>query len=337
MMESRVCAPVAVFVYKRKAYAEKALCALRKNILADQTDLFIFSDGAKNEKDQPEVAAVQDFVRSFAAQGGFRSIHVNLASRNKGLASSIIAGVSGILEEFGRIIVLEDDLLTSRDYLTFMNDALDYYALNANIWSVSGYSPPLKGLRQRKQDVYFFYRASSWGWGTWKNRWSMVDWGVHDYARFVKSPERIAKLKRGGTDMPGMLRQQMEGEIDSWAIRWCYAQSMADMLTVYPRVSRVRNMGNDGSGTHTEAVASEFDTKLNDNDRPCVFQEPEIYYRLAKEFCILYDTGLKGKINRRCQRLKQKSKARWMRRAGRWMASGRITGSGGSTGKRRKK
>lgn len=310
MTEGRNCAPAAVFVYKRKDYAEKTLSALRNNFLAEQTDLYIFSDGAKNEKDRQAVDEVQDFVREFAAQGGFRSVHVSLASDNRGLASSIIAGVTGLLEKFGRIIVLEDDLLTGRDYLTYMNDALDFYAEASQIWSVSGYTPPLKRLETWKQDVYFFYRASSWGWATWKDRWELVDWEMRDYDSFRENPSLVSKLARGGTDMPGMLRQQMEGEIDSWAIRWCYAQSMADMLTVYPRVSRVRNMGNDGSGTHTDAVASEFDTRLNEQYAPCVFQKPSLHEGLSGEFRLLYDTGVRGKLNRRCQRLKNRLRAK---------------------------
>lgn len=308
MADGRDCAPAAVFVYKRKDYAEKTLSALRNNFLAEQTDLYIFSDGAKKESDRQAVAGVQDFVREFAAQGGFRSVHVNLASDNRGLAASIIAGVTGILEKSGRIIVLEDDLLTSRDYLVYMNDALDYYAADSRIWSISGYTPPLKGLKNWKPDVYFFYRASSWGWATWKDRWDLTDWEMRDYERFVKDPALISKLARGGGDMPGMLKQQMEGEIDSWAIRWCYAQSMEDMLTVYPRISRVRNMGNDGSGTHTDAVASEFDTRLNERYDTCVFQKPALHEGLAGEFRLLYDTGIWGKLNRRCQRLKNRLK-----------------------------
>ncbi len=304
MGEKRICAPAAVFVYKRIDYAERTLCALRKNFLALQTDLYIFSDGPKNEKDQPLVAQVQDFVRSFAAQSGFRSVHVNLSSRNQGLAFSIISGVSELLDKYGRVLVLEDDLLVSRDFLIYMNDALDYYEKDSRIWSVSGYAPMLKGLRRWDQDVFFFYRASSWGWATWKDRWAQVDWGMADYPQLFSSPDKLWKLVRGGTDMPGMLRQQMEGEIDSWAIRWCYTQSMADMLTVFPRISRVRNLGNDGSGTHTTGVASEFDTVLNENYKPCVFQEPELNWRLVKEFRLLYDIGLKGKLNRRWQRLK---------------------------------
>ena len=304
MGECRVCAPVAVFVYKRKDYAERTLRALRKNFLALQTDLYIFSDGAKNEKDLPQVEQVQDFVRSFAADAGFRSIHVNLSSYNNGLAFSIITGATQLMEKYGKVIVLEDDLLVSRDFLMYMNDALDYYEKDSRIWSVSGYAPALKGLKGREGDVFFFYRASSWGWATWKNRWEQVDWSVSDYPQLMKSPDRLWKLVRGGTDMPGMLRQQMEGEIDSWAIRWCYTQSMLDMLTVYPAVSRVRNLGNDGSGTHTAGVASEFDTVLNENYKPCVFQEPEINWRLVKEFRLLYDIGLKGKLNRCWQRTK---------------------------------
>lgn len=305
MREFRTCAPAAVFVYRRADYTKKTLLALRKNFLAAQTDLYIFSDGAKGESDRQDVDDVRNFVRSFAARDDFRSVHVNLASQNRGLAFSVISGAGELLRKFGRVIVLEDDLVTGRDFLTFMNDGLDYYAENGKIWSISGYTPPLKSLNRWKRDIYFFYRASSWGWATWADRWEMTDWEMQDYDRFLKSPEKIARLRRGGSDMPKMLQRQMEGEIDSWAIRWCYAQSMEDLWTVFPRISRVRNLGNDGSGTHTPAVASEFDTRLNENFAPCHFFPPDgVNARLAGEFRLLYDAGVRGKLNRRFQRLK---------------------------------
>ena len=241
-------APVVLFVYNRETHTRKTLEALKNNYLAKQSQLFVFSDGGKTEDDEEKVRKVRASVEEY--KDAFLDVQVVKADKNKGLANSVIAGVSKIIEQYGNVIVIEDDIITSPYFLTYMNQTLDYYADDKKIWSISGYTLPMKSLQKYDKDVFLSYRACSWGWGTWLDRWKLIDWDIPDYQEFKLNKDRVKLFERGGRDLPGMLESQRNGEIDSWAIRWCYWQSKYDMLTVYPRVSLVRNIGYDGTGTH---------------------------------------------------------------------------------------
>ena len=154
-------APIVLFCYKRLETLIQTVEALQKNYLASESDLIVFSDAARSESDAVQVNAVRDYIKDIS---GFRSLSVNYARENKGLAASIIYGVSSVLEEHEHVIVLEDDLITSLNFLNFMNNALMHYEDNQQILSISGYSPAVEGLKDN--DVYFTQRSSSWGWAT---------------------------------------------------------------------------------------------------------------------------------------------------------------------------
>ena len=170
----------------------------------------------------------------------------------------MITGVTEIINEKGKVIVVEDDLITSPQFLTFMNDALDFYEDEKKIWSISGYQFPFELPETYTKSVYAAYRSSSWGWATWKDRWETIDWEVKDYSSYKYNPLRIAKFCKGGTDLDKMLRYQMQGKIDSWAIRWCYNQCKQDKYTIYPVKSLVNNIGTDGRGTHCDPTSVRF-------------------------------------------------------------------------------
>lgn len=244
-------APVVLFVYKRPLHTVRTVTALARNPLAASTDLTIFSDGAKSPADARAVREVREYVDALASRRMFRSVRVVKADENCGLAGSVISGVSDVIEKSGRVIVLEDDHVSTPDFLRFMNQSLERYGPSKRVWSISGYSPPIDIPDDYNEEIYFAYRGSSWGYGTWQNRWNRVDWSVSDYTAFRRSRASIRRLDRGGRDMPLMLKNQMEGSIDSWAIRWCYTQAKLDMLTVYPIHSQIQNIGIDGSGTHS--------------------------------------------------------------------------------------
>jgi hypothetical protein len=159
------------------------------------------------------------------------------------LANSIISGVTQVIEQYGKVIVLEDDLLTSPNFLDYMNQALSFYEKKERVLSISGFSFPNCITNDNINDVAFGYRASSWGWGTWKNRWEKIDWEVLDYHSFKWNIIRRFKFNRAGSDMSYMLSKQMNGKINSWAIRFCYHQSKFDMVDVFPKISKVINIG----------------------------------------------------------------------------------------------
>lgn len=244
-------APVVVFAYNRPDHLAQSLDALARNRLADRTDVFVYADGPKGAGDLAAVAEVGRVLDRAKGQAAFHSMSISRSEVNRGLAASVIDGVTEVLAGYGRVIVVEDDLLCAEGFLEFMNGALDRYADCADVWSVSGYGLPIQMPRGFADDVYFTPRGSSWGYATWRDRWDTVDWTVADYDEFRRSRRARRRFNQGGRDLSPMLDAQMEGRIDSWAIRWCYAQAKSGAVTVYPVRSLVSNIGLDGTGTHS--------------------------------------------------------------------------------------
>jgi len=240
-------APIALFVYNRAEHTRRTLESLRANKLAEKSGLFVFSDGPKNESGMPAVASVRKLLREI---DGFKSVKIVERTRNMGLANSVIAGITQLCEEFGRAIAVEDDLQTSPDFLTFMNCALDRYVNEPNVYSVSGFNFSIRVPESYPYDAYCTYRSMSWGWGTWRNRWEKADWNVSDYASFSRDRNQQRMFNRGGEDLSGILALQMAGCVDSWSIRWDYTHFKRNALALLPVVSRVNNIGFDGSGVH---------------------------------------------------------------------------------------
>lgn len=257
--------PVVLFCYKKLDTLEKTIAQLLKNKLSGNTDLFIYSDGAKDESSREAVEQVRSFLKTI---GGFQSVTIIESPVNKGLANSIIGGVNDMLEKYEAVIVLEDDLLSSENFLQFMNAALHFYQRESQVFSISGYSLPLKLEKEYGYDVYFTRRASSWGWATWRDRWQNIDWKVTDYPEFARNRKAQRKFNRMGSDLSGMLKKQMEGKINSWAIRWCYHQYKYQLYSVFPVVSRIQNIGFDDRSTHNQkAQFSRFSTILDESGK----------------------------------------------------------------------
>jgi hypothetical protein len=252
-------APIALFCYKRLDTLTQTIEALQKNDLAAESELFIFSDGPKKAADEAVIADIRKYLKTVS---GFKKTTVIEAPANKGLAKSIISGVTEIVNKYGRIIVLEDDLVTSQNFLVYMNRGLDYYEAKQKVFSVGAFTIPIKGLK--KNTVYFTQRADSCGWGTWKDRWSIIDWDVKDYPALMQDSSAQRAFNRMGSDMTGLLTKQRQGKINSWAIRWCYHQFKHDLYSVHPVVSKIKNIGFDSpDATHTKEKFNRFDTTLD--------------------------------------------------------------------------
>jgi hypothetical protein len=249
-------APVVLFVYARPEHTQRTLQSLRMSDRAIESDLLIFADGPRNSAASEGVTEVARIVQSASKAKWFRSVRVTTSDRNQGLALSVINGVTAVLQETDRVIVLEDDLEVSSDFLCYMNTALDYYKRDQRIWSISGYSPQLESLKRYPNDVFLSTRASSWGWGSWRRSWDMVDWTTPAYGSLEFNFRRRRRFNQGGRDMSAMLDAQMDGRVDSWAIRWCHAQFENGMYSVCPVVTKVHNIGLDGSGTHRAVEGS---------------------------------------------------------------------------------
>ena len=295
-------APIVLFVYNRLDHTQGVIETLLKNTLAKESEFYIFSDAAKTENGVEKVNEVRKFIQDNSWHTGFKKVSIVEAEKNKGLAKSIIGGVSDIIQKYGKVIVLEDDLKLSPYFLEYMNDALEYYREDEKIWSISGYSFPMKSLKRYPHDIFYSYRGCSWGWATWIDRWKTVDWQVKEYEQFIGDQKWIERLNRGGVDLTNMLKMQMDGKIDSWAIRWCFSQSNQEMYTVYPRISYLENAGCDGSGIHS-SVYDEYYTDMSQCVPKCRFETLEIDKKIAKEFQMKYKDTIKKKIRRRIQKI----------------------------------
>lgn len=245
-------APICLFTYNRLKETKLTIEALQKNHLAVNSDLFIFSDGSKNTLDDERVRAVRNFLDAI---DGFKSVTIFHANTNKGLSESIINGVSHILNTHDTVIVLEDDLITAPNFLDFMNQGLTFYAKTNQIFSISGYTMNLPSLKNYPKDFYLGHRASSWGWGIWRDRWDKIDWSISDYNSFKLNIKTQLKFMRGGSDMPSMLRKQINGKLDSWAIRVGYHQFKYNLLTIFPTTSKLKSIGFGDDATHTKNIA----------------------------------------------------------------------------------
>lgn len=240
-------APIVLFVYNRPSHTYQTLEALKINTLASSSELFIYSDAAKNEQSEKKVAEVREIIKKTT---GFKNITIIERERNWGLANSVISGVTEVISKYGKAIVMEDDLISSSNFLLFMNNALNVYEEDNRIFSISGYSYPISIPSDYPHDVFLSYRGSSWGWAIWKNRWDMMDW-TKDKTTFIGDNAIFEDFKKGGEDLPKMLLNQFSGKIDSWAIRFAYIAHKYNKVHILPSVSKIQNIGQDLSGIHS--------------------------------------------------------------------------------------
>ena len=249
-------APVVIFAYNREKEINKLIVSLSANELAPDSDVIVFSDGPKDDRDVPAVENIRKYLDSIGDKNFFKSVCVYKSENNKGLASSVMSGVTKVIEEYGRVIVLEDDLEISKHFLVYMNRCLEYYRPDERIWSVSGYSPEMGTLKGYDKDVYLSSRAFSNGWGTWSDRWNRVEWDTDTLLRYAKNPSKRLRLGRGGNNLLEMLTAQKRGQIDSWAVRWCASMCINVMYAVAPTRSYVEIGGLD-NGTHSSDLDKE--------------------------------------------------------------------------------
>lgn len=274
--------PIVLFTYKRLETLQKTVQCLSDNFLASNSDLIIYSDGAKNIDDKEIITKIRSYLKTIS---GFKSVTIHESSSNKGLAASIIQGVSDVLKVYPSVIVLEDDLITSKNFLCFMNQCLEKYKFHEAVLSVSGYTPDI-GIEKLRYDAFFLNRSWSWGWATWQNRWVDVDWDVQTYNAFTNNIQLKRKFSNLGSDVNKMLERQMNGYIDSWYIRFLYHQYLINGLTIYPKVSKIYNYGFDDLATHNKGTNRRFHTKI-DKSNNLIFTLPltiEIDKNVLKDF-----------------------------------------------------
>ncbi|PZX19470.1 glycosyl transferase family 2 [Breznakibacter xylanolyticus] len=285
-------APVALFVYNRPQHVSRTIEALQQSEGANDTILYVFSDGPKSGESEVLIDEVRHICHHLS---GFKQVIVNERSSNMGLAANIIDGVTQVVREHGRVIVLEDDLQVQSGFLRYMNAALDSYC-NHSVLSVCAYTPPISIPDDYSYSTYLTRRIGSWGWGTWRDVWERVDWGVPSFEEFITDKHRRCLFNSSGNDLSVMLLKQQQGIIRSWAVRFAYWGFISGLDTVYPVKSLIANHGVDGSGTHmkkSQKYVSSM-TDFIDVDRFC----PPGYcdMRIVESFRKFYNTSLFRKV-----------------------------------------
>lgn len=265
-------APVIVFVYNRPEHTQRTISALLINDLAQDTDVIIFSDAAKTPLEREAVDTVRNYVDGIK---GFRSLKIIKRTENYGLARSIIEGVTEACEKFGRVIVLEDDLITSRYFLKFMNDALDHYSNIDQVMHVSGCAYPIQHLDS--QQTYFLRVPLCWGWGTWQRAWKKFS---NDHSVMDKfNPSMIREFNFQDTyPYWTQLEWNKEGKMKTWFIFWYASVFLSEGLSLFPNQSLVRNIGFDNTGVNC-GVTSKLDVVIAD----CAVTIEDIPLEVSKE------------------------------------------------------
>ena len=255
--------PIILFTYNRLELTKKTIKHLIMNTESNNSVIYIFSDAEKSFSEKHKVQEVRDYLKKVK---GFKKINLIERKKNFGLAKNIIQGTTEIINIYGRGIVLEDDLLTSENFLSYMNQGLDYYKDRDDIFSLTGFSSDLTSLSKLNSDAYLSYRSNSWGWATWQNQWETIDWGVKDYKKFIKDRIKVRKFNRGGIDLSRMLKQYQEGRNNSWAIRWTYSMFKQNKYCIHPKYSKIQNIGFGNDATHCTGIDI-YNTKLDDGNQ----------------------------------------------------------------------
>jgi hypothetical protein len=293
-METNILAPVVVFCYNRVDHLEKTLAALTLNVLAEDSDLIIFSDGPKNETDLIGVQEVRAFLENFKNASIFKSIEVVAAIENLGLANSIINGVSRVINSYGKIIVVEDDVITSKYFLMYMNDALNKYINHHAIGSIASIVPNIKIPLDYNSTIFVSMRPSSWSWGTWSDRWNSTDWEVKDY--FIQRFNFFLRMKINswGNDLSGRLDRYVAGYNNSWAIRFDVSRIKQNQYAIHPIKSMVMSIGLDDTGTNCSLEDFNlFDIKELSSEKISIPDvPPQVDKRIQQEFKLKYKRPL---------------------------------------------
>jgi hypothetical protein len=243
--------PVVLFTYNRIKHTKKVVETLLQNSLSSETDLIIYSDGPKKFTDFYKIFILRRYLSGIT---GFKSVTINKRFKNIGLASSIIHGVSEILSKYEAAIILEDDVVCSANFLIYMNYYLNTLRSNEKVMHISAYMFPIEGVRHL-DEIFFLRVTTCWGWGTWSRAWSkfIID-GEKILNRIKDSNLEFEFNIENSLDYIQMLKDQIAGKNDSWAVRWYGSVFLNKGMCLHPAVSYVDNIGNDGSGKHSSVT-----------------------------------------------------------------------------------
>lgn len=237
-------APIVLFCYNRPWHVEQTLIALSKNELADQSVLYIYCDGPKENAAEEQISKIKQVREVVRKEQWCKEVYIIEAEKNKGLADSIISGVTEIVNKYGKIIVLEDDMLTSPYFLDYMNDALEKYKEEERVMHITGFMFP---INKSIPETFFYQVPHCWSWGTWRRSWKYFSNNINElYSYWSKDWKKFNKW--GWTDLQDQLESNYKGNLYTWFIKWHAVVLRMNGLSLYPGHSLVRNIGHDGTG-----------------------------------------------------------------------------------------
>ena len=289
-------APIILFIYNRPWHTQQTIEALAANKGAKEGFLYVFADGPKESASPEELKKIHETREYIKTQRHFNNIQLFESATNKGLANSIIEGVTSILYRHDSAIILEDDLVTSPYFFDYMNNALVKFEHNEEVISIHGYCEPIAF----DKPAFFLRGADCWGWATWRRGWELFE---KDATKLKQ--ELLDRNLKYDFDYYGtfpyfkMLEKQISGEVDSWAIRWYASAFLKNKLTLYPSKSLVKNIGQDGSGTHQQADRS-LEVNLPQNpvslDNLAIEESQDARKKISEYF--FKNMGLKSRLQK---------------------------------------
>jgi hypothetical protein len=291
-------APVAVFAYRRPTHVRAVLDALAANTEAASTPLVLFSDAPRRADAAADVAAVRTALHAESATGRFASVVVVERDTNLGLARSIVAGVTDVVQRHGRVIVLEDDLVPGPYFLEYMNRALAVYADAPQVASIHAYRYP---GAEALPDTFFLRGADCWGWATWARAWAEYEPDGAALLAQLRERRLTGTFDFGGAyPYTRMLEAQIAGDNDSWAVRWYASAFLRGRLTLYPGSAQVHNLGADGSGSHVDATDrfahAQWGRRLSVERLPCV-EDPAVRAVVRRQLAALKPSWLRSALS----------------------------------------
>jgi hypothetical protein len=243
-------APVALFAFNRPDHLRRTIESLKRCEGYAQHRIIVFADAARTAAEAERVAA----TRAVAVELLGRDAELRFAEKNRGLSRSIVEGVDEMVQRYGRVIVVEDDLLLGNEFLRYLNDALSFYAGDSRVYQVSGHAFAVSEFACRRESL-LLPLTTTWGWATWSRAWRALDLQAKDWQLLASERELRRRFNMDGFyDYAGMLESQMQGRLDSWGIRWYWSVFKAGGVSCFPPRSLVANAGLDGSGTHGPGI-----------------------------------------------------------------------------------
>lgn len=294
-------APIVLFVYNRPWHTQQTVEALQKNVYASESELIIYADAAKNAQAEEKVQEVRKYIKSIT---GFKSVKIIEQKTNQGLANSIINGVTEVVNKYGRIIVLEDDIVTSKWFLKYMNDALEVYKDEEKIMQIGGFTFPFENYTNLPE-AFFSRQGDCWGWATWSNSWKCFERNPEKLVREFDEQE-IYKFDFEGTRYYwNQVIENLNGKIYTWGIFWSISIYINRGLVLYPKISMTKNIGLDNSGVHCGEDKAYSIDKMSEEIifMPLQIEENVEGYNGFKNFFIKLKPSLLKRIINRVKKL----------------------------------